>query len=169
MIIIFTGDGKGKTSAGLGVALRAAGHDMSTLVIQFMKKQGSSGEHGIPSSMSHFIEIHPFGGDFIYAGDDITGHIKMAEEAWAFMEKRLGEKNFHILILDELTVALRFGLLSLKKVLDFLKTKPERLNVIITGRDAQKELMDMAHIITEMKKIRHIYDDGLPPVKGIDF
>lgn len=169
MIIIFTGDGKGKTSAGLGVALRAAGHNMPTLMIQFMKKKGSSGEHIIPPPLSHIIEIHPFGGDFIHAGDNMTEHIRLAEQAWAFMEMRLAQKDFHLLILDELTVALGFGLLPLERVLDFLKTKPEGLNVIITGRDAQKELMDMAHIITEMRKIRHSYDDGIPAMKGIDF
>ncbi|MBP8626862.1 MAG: cob(I)yrinic acid a,c-diamide adenosyltransferase [Syntrophorhabdales bacterium] len=169
MIIVFTGDGKGKTSAALGIALRASGYKMDTLIIQFMKKQGGSGEHRIQTPLSEHIEVHAFGGDFLFNGDDRAGHIKLAEEAWAFMERRLNERSFYMLILDELTLALKYGLLTIERVLDFLKAKPHNLHVIITGRDAQKRLMDIADIVTEMRKIRHAYDIGMPAMQGIDF
>lgn len=169
MIILFTGDGKGKTSAALGIALRASGYKMKTLMIQFMKKQGGSGEHKIPAPISEFIEIHAFGGDFLFKGDDISEHIKLAKKAWLFMEESLSKNIYQILILDELTVALKYGLIAIEMVMDFLKNPPYGIHVIITGRDAPPELLSIADIATEMKKISHIYDRGGPAVEGIDF
>lgn len=169
MLIIFTGDGKGKTSAALGIALRAAGHNMDTLIIQFMKKRGSSGEHNIPKGLSKNIEILSFGGEFLFRGDEKTEHINLAQSAWSTMIEMLPKKKYHILILDELTVAIKYGLLSLDGVMNFLKNLPYEIHVIVTGRDAPSELLEMADIATEMKKISHIYDKGKSAVLGIDF
>ncbi|MCX8111392.1 MAG: cob(I)yrinic acid a,c-diamide adenosyltransferase [Syntrophorhabdaceae bacterium] len=169
MIILFTGDGKGKTSAALGIALRASGYKMKTLMIQFMKKQDGSGEHRVPSPLNEFIDIHAFGGGFLFKGDDKSEHIKLAQKAWLFMEESLSKKVYQILILDELTVALKYGLINIDMVMDFLKNPPYEIHIIITGRDAPLKLLSIADIATEMKKISHIYDKGGPPVEGIDF
>ncbi|MCX7966227.1 MAG: cob(I)yrinic acid a,c-diamide adenosyltransferase [Syntrophorhabdaceae bacterium] len=169
MIIVFTGDGKGKTSAALGIALRASGHNMRTLMIQFMKKKGSSGEHNIKEGLSQNIEILAFGSEFFFEGDEKKEHIELARSAWSTMKEMLSKKNYNILILDELTVAIKYGLISLEAVIDFLKHLPYEIHVIITGRYAPYELLKMADIATEMKKISHIFDKGQPAVMGIDF
>ncbi|HOJ43811.1 MAG TPA: cob(I)yrinic acid a,c-diamide adenosyltransferase [Syntrophorhabdaceae bacterium] len=169
MLIVFTGDGKGKTSAALGIALRATGHNMNTLIIQFMKKKGTSGEQNLPEGLLKNIDILPFGGEFLLKGDDKEKHLKLAQEAWSKMKEMLSKKTYHILILDELTVAIKFELISLDTVMDFLKHISQKMHVIITGRYAPYELLNMADIATEMKKIKHIFDKGGGAVSGIDF
>jgi len=169
IIIIFTGDGKGKTSASLGVALRASGYGMKTLMIEFIKEQGRSGEQKVCPGLLKNIEIHPFGMGFIFRGDDPRPHMEMAENAWMFMEEMLQKNTYHILILDEITVVLNLGLFPVEKVVNFLIKRDENLHVIITGRDVPKELIKMAHIVTEMKEIKHIYREGITAIKGLDY
>ncbi len=169
MIILFTGDGKGKTSAALGISLRASGHKMDTLIIQFMKKQGTSGEQDISCEPFKNIDIFPFGADFLFSENEKTEHIRIAQKAWSFMKEMLLRKKYHILILDELTVAIKYGLILVDEVMDFLKNPPYEIHIIITGRYAPSELLNIADIATEMKKIKHIYDKGMPAIEGIDF
>lgn len=169
IIIIFTGDGKGKTSASLGVALRASGYGMKTLMIEFIKEPGRSGEQKVCPGLLECIDIYPFGMGFIFRGDDPRPHMEMAESAWLFMEEMLQKNKYHILILDEITVVLNLGLLPVEKVVNFLIKRDENLHVIITGRDAPKELVKMAHIVTEMKEIKHIYREGITAIKGLDY
>lgn len=169
MLIVFTGEGKGKTSAALGIALRASGHNMNTLIIQFMKKKGISGEQNIPEGLLKNIDILPFGGEFLLEGDEKKGHVKLAQKAWHTMKEMLSKKTYHILILDELTVAIKYGLIPLDIVMDFLKNLPYSMHIIITGRDAPCELLNMSDIATEMKKIKHIFDKGERAVLGIDY
>jgi len=169
LLIVFTGEGKGKTSAALGIALRASGHNMNTLVIQFMKKKGNSGEQNIPEGLLKNIDILPFGGEFLLEGNEKEGHIKLAQEAWSMMKEMLSKKIYHILILDELTIAIKYGLIPLNTVLNFLKNLPYSIHIIITGRDAPDEILNMSDIATEMKKIKHVFDRGKGAVLGIDY
>lgn len=167
--IIFTGNGKGKTTAALGVALRASGYGMNTLMIQFIKEQGTSGEQKICPSLLKNVDIYPFGMGFIFKGDDLKPHMEMAERAWFFMEETLQKKKYNILILDELSATLCLGLLPADKVVNFLIQKDDALHVIITGRDAPPELIKMADIVTEMKEIKHIYREGVAAIQGLDY
>ncbi|NLW35558.1 MAG: cob(I)yrinic acid a,c-diamide adenosyltransferase [Syntrophorhabdus aromaticivorans] len=167
--IVFTGNGKGKTTAALGVALRASGRDMKTLMIQFIKEKGQSGEHNICPAILGNIEIYPFGMGFVFRGDDLRPHIEMAEQAWIFMEQTIKERKFDILILDELTIVLNLGLLTIEKVMDFLTRKSDDLHIIITGRDAPQELIEFADVVTEMTEIKHVYRKGVSAVKGLDY
>ncbi len=167
--IIFTGDGKGKTTAALGVALRASGYGMNTLMIEFIKEQGKSGEQKICPSLLKNVDIYPFGMGFIFRGDDPRPHMEMAEQAWFFMEETLQKKRYNILILDELSVVLCLGLLPVDKVINFLIQKDDALHVIITGRDAPPELIKMADVVTEMKEIKHIYREGVTAIQGLDY
>lgn len=169
MIIVFTGNGKGKTTASLGIALRASGYGMKTLMIQFIKEKGKSGEQEVCPSVNRNIDIHPLGMGFVFRGDDPRPQIAMAEEAWYFMEEMLNEKKYDILILDELSVVMNLGLLTMEKVTAFLAKKPEDLHVIITGRDAPEEIVTLADVVTEMKEIKHIYQQGVKAIKGIDY
>jgi cob(I)alamin adenosyltransferase len=167
--IVFTGNGKGKTSAALGVALRASGHGMKTLMIQFIKEKGKSGEQEVCPSVNQNIDIYPLGMGFVFRGDDPRPHIAMAEEAWFFMEETLQEKDYNILILDELSVVMNLGLLTMERVTGFLAKKVENIHVIITGRDAPKEIINLADVVTEMREIKHIYQQGINAIKGIDY
>jgi cob(I)alamin adenosyltransferase len=167
--IIFTGDGKGKTTAALGVALRASGYGMNTLMIEFIKEQGKSGEQKICPSLLKNVDIYPFGMGFIFRGDDPRPHMEMAEQAWFFMEETLQKKRYNILILDELSVVLCLGLLPVDKVINFLIQKDDALHVIITGRDAPPELIKMADVVTEMREIKHIYREGVTAIQGLDY
>ncbi len=169
MIIVFTGNGKGKTSAALGIALRASGHRMKTLMIQFIKEKGKSGEQEVCPSVNKNIDIHPFGMGFVFRGDDLRPHMAMAEEAWYFMEETLKEKKYDILILDELSVVMNLGLLTMEKVTAFLARQVDGLYVIITGRDAPEEIINFADMVTEMKEIKHVYQQGVKAIKGIDY
>jgi len=169
IIIVFTGNGKGKTTAALGIALRASGYGMKTLMIQFIKEKGKSGEHNVCPSLNENIDIQPFGMGFVFRGDDLRPHIAMAEEAWFLMEDVLRVGNHHILILDELSVVMNLGLLTMERVTEFLAKKPADLHVIITGRDAPEEIIRLADVVTEMKEIKHIYQQGVKAIKGIDY
>ena len=169
IIVVFTGNGKGKTSAALGIALRASGHGMKTLMIQFIKEKGTSGEQEVCPSVNKNIDVHPLGMGFVFRGDDPRPHIAMAEEAWYFMEETLGEKKYDILILDELSVVMNLGLLTAEKVTTFLARHIDSLHIIITGRDAPEEIINLADVVTEMKEIKHVYQQGVKAIKGIDY
>ncbi|OPX98935.1 MAG: Cob(I)yrinic acid a,c-diamide adenosyltransferase [Syntrophorhabdus sp. PtaU1.Bin002] len=167
--IVFTGNGKGKTTAALGVALRASGRNMKTLMIQFIKEKGTSGEHNICPAILGNIEIYPFGTGFVFKGDDLRPHIDMAEQAWSFMERTIGERGFDILILDELAIALNLGLLTIERVMAFLAGKSDDLHVVITGRNAPREIIEFADVVTEMTEIKHVYRKGVSAIKGLDY
>jgi cob(I)alamin adenosyltransferase len=169
IIIVFTGNGKGKTTASLGIALRASSYGMKTLMIQFIKEKGKSGEQEVCPALIKNINIQPLGMGFVFRGDDPRPHIAMAEEAWFFMEETLREKKYDILILDELSVVMNLGLLTMERVTAFLAKKAEELHVIITGRDAPEEIIKFADVVTEMKEVKHIYQQGVAAIKGIDY
>jgi cob(I)alamin adenosyltransferase len=169
LIVVFTGDGKGKTTAALGAALRASGHGMNTLMIEFMKEEGKSGEQSVCPAMLKKIDIYPFGMGFVFRGDDPRPHMEIVENAWLFMEETLLKKKYQILILDELSVALSLGLFPVDNVINFLKLKDNALHVIITGRNAPPELIKIADIVTEMKEVKHIFKEGSPATLGLDY
>jgi len=166
VIIVFTGDGKGKTTAALGVALRASGHGMKTLMVQFMKGQEKSGEHyaGIEN-----IEIHPFGAGFLLPGGDKQPHIEAVQKGWSFMEERVRKNTYQLLILDEIAAAMNCDLIPVKTVIDLLARRAPAMHVILTGRNMPDPLLDMADIVTEMKEVKHIFRKGVPAIEGLDY
>jgi cob(I)alamin adenosyltransferase len=168
-VILFTGDGKGKTTAALGCSLRAAGRGMKTLIIQFMKDRGSSGEHLLSSPLSMLIQVHPFGAGFLRPGDDPGPHRKVVREAWEKMKGLLRDDRFDLLVLDELAYVLHAGLLPQEPVIGFLEGRGASPHVIITGRSAPQWLIDRADMVTEMREVKHPYHQGLPPIPGIDY
>ncbi|HNQ64134.1 MAG TPA: cob(I)yrinic acid a,c-diamide adenosyltransferase [Syntrophorhabdaceae bacterium] len=169
LIVVFTGDGKGKTTAALGVALRASGRGMKTLVIQFIKQGGTSGEQTVCPSVVKEIEIYPFGMGFVFHDVERVAHKEAVENAWQFMEKMLEKGKYDILVLDELNVVLHLGLFPVKRVVEFLYKKDSTLHVIITGRGAPSEIVELADIVTEMKQIKHIFNSGVKSAIGIDY
>lgn len=169
ILIVFTGNGKGKTTAALGVALRASGYGLNTLMIEFIKEKGKSGEQRTCSALVKNIDIYPFGMGFIFRGDDPRPHMEMVETGWVFMEETLKSKKYDLLILDELGVVLSLGLLPEERVTDFLSRRDSDLHVIITGRDVPKSIIRQADIVTEMKEVKHIYQQGITAIRGIDY
>lgn len=164
---IYTGDGKGKTTAALGLALRAAGHSFRTYVAQFMKGQ----QYGELISVRSIpeITIEQFGKDtFIHADKATPQDMQMAKNGLACAEKAMLSGEYQIVILDEINVALYFKLLSLEDVLNFITKKPADIELILTGRRAPNELIKQADLVTEMKEIKHYYNTGVVSRNGIE-
>lgn len=173
MIQIYTGNGKGKTTAALGLALRAAGHSIKTLFIQFMKSENCGyGENEAVKMLYPYIELHAFGREcFVNKHNPNQIDREYALEAYEFFKKSLKSSNYRIFVLDEICVALDYGLIPLAELLSILRNlDKDAVEVVLTGRYAPKELYEVADLITEFKEVKHYYEqDGIAGRKGIDF
>ena len=168
LIIVNTGDGKGKTSAALGVALRASGYGMKVLMIQFFKGKWKYGElRSAPKLQT--LEILPMGKGFTWESDDIEIDKSMIRAAWEEAKKKIQSGDYAVVILDEINYALSYGYLPVDDVVDCLKTKPRMLHVILTGRDAKPEIIEVADLVTEMREVKHPFAQGISAQKGIEF
>lgn len=169
LLIVFTGDGKGKTTAALGTAMRCCGHKLCSCMIQFVKGSWSSGEMVAVGCLKEFMEIHAMGRGFIKNGEGLEEHREAALKAWKFAKNVMASGRFDLVILDELTYPLNLKLLDEEEVISFLAHRREDLHVIVTGRNAPQSLIDAADLVTEMRDIKHPYDKGIFAQKGIDF
>ena len=171
-IIVYTGDGKGKTTAALGMAFRAVGRGWKVLMVQFMKGTWHYAELDTAKRLAPDFEIVPMGMGFYRILDDHhteTEHRDAALAALQFAREKMLAGEYDLLILDEVNNSVSTGLLPLDAVLDFLDAKPADFNVVLTGRAAAQELIDRADIVTEMREIKHPYQKGIYAQKGIDF
>jgi cob(I)alamin adenosyltransferase len=169
MIQVYTGDGKGKTTAALGQALRAMGHGMKVFMIQFMKGR-TYGELVTCESCLPDLTIVMSGRDeFVKKGEPEEVDLSMAREGLDLARKVVEEGEHHMLILDEINVAIDYGLLPLEEVLDLLRSCPRELEVICTGRYAPAELMDLADMVSEIREVKHHYQQGVEMRKGIEY
>ncbi len=169
LIQVYTGDGKGKTTASLGLALRAAGHGYKTIVIQFMKGKIDYGELKAQKMLEPYFKIVQAGGPhFIKKGSPSGEDIKMAHDGIETAMKAFSEGTYDIVILDELNVAIDFGLITIKEAIDLIAQKPSPVELIITGRYAKQEIIDRADLVTEMKEIKHYYHKGIQARDGIE-
>lgn len=173
MILIYTGNGKGKTSAALGTVLRAAGYHKTTCIVQFIKDGTQYGEHhAIEHHLSDFVEAFQAGiGFYKLPGDEHSeaDHLKAAAEAMKFARKKIKSKNYDIVVLDEILTAQMVGLVEEADVLDIMKSIPDGMHLILTGRGAGEAVIENADLVTEMKEIKHPFQNDEPPVEGIDF
>lgn len=169
LLIVNTGDGKGKTTAALGTILRAWGRGMRPCIIQFMKAEtGQWGE--VKAARKLEIEWHSLGDGFTWTSKDMDETIAKAQHAWTVAQEKIASDEYDLILLDEFTYPLQFGWLDLTEVLTWLKEKkPPRLHLIITGRGAPVELIQMADLVTEMLVIKHPYDEGINAQPGIEF
>lgn len=168
---MITGGGKGKTTAALGMALRAAGHGLRTLMIQFLKGTWPSGELEAAPRLGGLIEIRPMGRGFVAAppaGPD-PEDVRMAEEAWQAALGAMRAGNYDILILDEILYAIHFGMIPLERVLTGLAERPPWLHVVCTGRHAPAGLVEAADLVSEVREVKHPFGRGLRAQMGIDF
>ncbi len=158
LIIVFTGDGKGKTSAALGIAMRASGHKMYVSIIQFIKNRTPTGETRAVEKLVPDVEIVSLGKGFVNCCGDRTPleeHRHAAQEALAITRQRMLSGSWDILVLDEVNTAVTLGLLEVGSVLDLLNAKPQKMHLILTGRDAHPDVIAAADMVTEMRNIKH--------------
>lgn len=171
LIIVYTGDGKGKTTAALGLALRTVGWGGKVLVLQFIK-QWKTGEHKAIEKFLPDIKIIPAGEGFVGIMGDRKKkeiHTASAKKALEYAKKEIMSKKWQTVILDEINGAIAGGLVSLKDVLTLITSKPEEVTLVLTGREAKPEIIKQADLVTEMKKLKHPFDSGILAKKGIDF
>lgn len=172
LVIVYTGDGKGKTSAALGIAIRAAGHKMFVSVIQFVKSLSDTGEATAAERLKPEIEFITMGKGFVMGAQGsvpFPEHRKAAQNALALARQRSQSGFWDVLVLDEVNNAVKLGLIEVEDLMELIKGKSKKLHLVLTGRDAHREIIEAADLVTEMKTVKHPYDKGLPAVKGIDY
>ncbi|MDO9537569.1 MAG: cob(I)yrinic acid a,c-diamide adenosyltransferase [Thermoplasmata archaeon] len=169
MVHVYTGDGKGKTTASLGLGLRAAGHGFKVLMIQFMKGQIKYGELEGVRNIPNF-EILQFGRpDFVDKENPEQIDIDLAKEGLEHARKVVIAGEIDLLILDEINVAVEWKLVSVEEVVKLVKSRPKKMEIVLTGRYAPREFIELADTVTEMKEIKHPYVNGVLARKGVEF
>lgn len=165
MIQIYTGNGKGKTSASIGLIIRALGSGLSSIIIRFIKKDESS-EDNILRNLG--IPVEYYGTGFIY--DDIPPKAKrLARKAIKRVKQIIQNREYDILVLDEINYAVDKGLVSEEAIIEILNLIPDDMEIILTGRGATNKMIEKAHLVTDMKEIKHYYKNGIKARKGIEF
>lgn len=172
IVIVYTGNGKGKTTASLGVALRAIGYGLRVCMVQFIKGEWHYGELNSIKKLEPDFELIVAGKGFIGIIDDdhaFEEHVRAAKTALDIVEQKISIDTFDIIILDEINYAVHLGLLQLADVLKILQNRPKHLSLILTGNHACEEIIMLADLVTEMKEIKHPYKKGIKAKRGIDF
>ena len=172
LTIVYTGKGKGKTTAALGIALRATGYKKKICMIQFIKGSWHYGEMESSKRLEPEFEMVAIGKGFVGIIDDKSpkeDHQKIAKEAIRISNEKIQSDKYDIVILDEINYAVNLNLISLDDVLDLIKSKPENVDLVLTGNYAKEEVIEAADLVTEMKEIKHPFQKGIKAKEGIDF
>ena len=170
LVIVHTGPGKGKTSAALGMAIRAIGHDMKVGVVQFVKGAMTTGEKAVFDRFPDLIEFKPMGEGFTWDTQDRARDIAVTRTAWEEVKRMIADPSYAMVIADELNIVLRYDYLPVAEVLEALAAKPDMTHVIITGRNAPQELIDAADLVTEMAQVKHPFrEQNVKAQAGIEF
>ena len=169
LIIVHTGAGKGKTTAALGLAFRALGQGMRVAVVQFIKGAIPTGEAALAARLAPALEMYTMGDGFTWNTQDREKDMASARKAWDRAVSLLRDESFDVVVLDELNVVLKHNYLPLEEVLEELRRKRPMLHVVVTGRNAREELIDLADLVTEMKLVKHPYRAGVKAQKGVEF
>ena len=170
LIIVNTGDGKGKSTASFGLALRAAGNKMNVFIMQFMKGPWKAGERKALNELASHLEYEAMGDGFTWDTKNREQDIKTARKAFDIVKEKLMSGKYQMVILDEINYVLDYKFFPLEEFLETLRNKPESVHVVCTGRNAQEELIELADLVTEMRCIKHPYEDQeIPAQKGIEF
>jgi len=165
---VYTGEGKGKTTAAFGLAMRASGRGLSVLIVQFMKGRKDCGEN-VSAKRLPGVKVEQYGSEELINPEKITERDReLARSAFKRAEKAVKSDEVDLLILDEANVAVHFGLISVKEMLDLIDSKPAKMDMVITGRYAMPEIMAKADYVTEMLARKHPYDSGRKARPGIE-
>lgn len=168
LLQVYTGDGKGKTTAAIGLAVRAAGHDFRVIILQFMKGRLYGELNSLRSLPNVTIEQH--GRDeFVKKGNPDPVDLDFARKGFARAKEVVAAGDHDLVVLDEINVAVDFGLIPVADVVDLVKSRPAHMEIVCTGRYAPKELLDLADLVTEMKLVRHPFDKKINGRLGIEF
>jgi cob(I)alamin adenosyltransferase len=169
LIIVNTGAGKGKTSAALGLIFRALGHGMKVGVVQFTKGAIETGEAAFARELEGRVDFYTLGEGYTWETQNRQRDINVARQAWEQALALLANPQYQLVVLDELNIVLKYEYLPLEEVLDALRSKREDLHVVVTGRSAKDELIELADLVTDMKLVKHPYKSGIKAQKGIEF
>jgi cob(I)alamin adenosyltransferase len=170
LVIVHTGNGKGKTTAALGMVLRSLGHGYRVAIVQYIKGAWEPAEKNVLSRFSDQLEFHAMGEGFTWDTQDRQRDIQMAQAAWTKSLEFITNPDYRLILLDEVNIALKLGYLNVAQVLDGLAQKPAQTHVILTGRGAPLELIDRADLVTEMQPIKHPFrEQGVKAQPGIEF
>ena len=171
LLIVFTGNGKGKTTASLGMALRTIGHGYKVAIIQFIKGGLTTGEEKALKNLSSSISWHSLGEVFTWETQDRIRDEKLVQEAWQLSKKYIKNESYKLIILDEINIATKLGYLTSEEIITFLKSLNNRNNhVVLTGRGASDSIINYADLVTEMKLIRHPFkEQGIKAQKCVEF
>jgi len=171
LVLINTGPGKGKTTAALGTALRAVGNGMRVLMLQFLKGSWHYGELDAVQPFGQNFVLKQMGRGFVKVGGAETDpeDIRLVKEAWAEARAAILSGDWDLVILDEINYAISYGMLDSAEVAETLRSRPEMVNVILTGRNAHPSLVELADTVTEMREVKHAYQKGILAQKGIEF
>ena len=168
LVLLYTGDGKGKTSSALGVTMRAWGRGWKICWLQFIKSKTSHyGETRAAERMG--IEMIPLGDGFTWLSEDIEKDIVLAHECWELAREKIASAQYDLVVLDEITYPVSYGWLQADEVIAVLRDRPPDVDIIMTGRDAVPALVEFADLVTEMREVKHPYQQGIKAQPGIDY
>lgn len=172
LIIVYTGPGKGKTTAALGAAFRAVGQGMKVLMVQFLKGSWHYGELDAAKMLGEDkLRLLPMGRGFVKLGAEKPdpNDVRLVEQAWEFASEKIRSSEYDVVILDEINYAITYKMLDADRVVDALRQKPEMVHVILTGRNANPKIVELADLVTEMREVKHPYQKGIEAQRGIDY
>ncbi|WP_324743629.1 cob(I)yrinic acid a,c-diamide adenosyltransferase [Tsuneonella sp. CC-YZS046] len=169
LLIVHTGKGKGKTTAALGMVLRAIGHGRKVGVVQFVKGAMSTGEKVVFDAFPNNVEFKPMGEGFTWDTQDRARDIAVAQAAWEEVKRMIADPSYDMVLADELNIVLRYDYLPLDEVLEAVRSRPGMKHVIITGRNAPEALIEAADLVTEMTLVKHPFRAGIKAQAGIEF
>ncbi len=168
-IQVYTGNGKGKTTAALGLALRAAGAGSRVFIAQFIKKRRCSEHDIIRNRLSDLITVRQFGKGLILKRKATSTDRNAAQKGLVEIRKAIASGEYNIVILDEANVAVHYNLISLEDLIEIMKEKPQDMELVITGRYADEKVIELADLVTEMKEVRHYREKGTKARRGIEY
>ena len=168
LVIVHTGKGKGKTTAALGMVLRAAGHDMRVGMVQFVKGAMTTGEAAVLARFPE-VDFHAMGEGFTWNTQDRARDIATARGAWDEVKRMIADPSYDLIVADELNIVLRYDYLPVDEVLEVLATKGAMTHVVITGRNAPEALIEAADLVTEMTQVKHPFRSGVKAQAGVEF
>ena len=169
LLIVHTGKGKGKSTAAIGLAMRAIGHGMRVGIVQFVKGVWETGERDVLAKFPDLVTIKAMGEGFSWETQDRERDIAAAEAAWEASKEMIADPGYKMVILDELNIVVRYGNLDLDEVLRVLAARPTGLHVVVTGRNAKDELIEAADLVTEMAQLKHPFRSGIKAQVGVEF
>lgn len=169
LLSIFTGNGKGKTTAALGLTFRALGHGQRVCFIQFIKGKWKTGEAELAGNFPDLLDFHTMGGGFTWNSDNPENDRRLAAEAWAFAVDAIKGNLYDLIVLDELTYLIHYNMIEEDEILTTISQKPPSLHLVITGRYASAGLLDAADLVTEMQVVKHPYASGVRAQRGFEY